>query len=62
MGAAREQNGDLGALYADGSFTSHEVSVELWRIAVFEASQLAGEHRVERIGDHRKCDVEVDLG
>ena len=53
MGAARKRNGDLGTRDADGPLALHEVAIELWRIAVLEAAELAREHGVERVGDHR---------
>jgi len=61
VGVARIGDGEALVLDGDGGFAAYEVAIEFGRVAVLEASQLAGEQGVEGVGDHGQGDIEVHL-
>ena len=52
MSASRIHDVDSASVHFDNSFAAYEVTIERGRIAMFETSQLSGEHGVERISNH----------
>lgn len=54
-----DRDGPVMDLYQASS--TYKVTVELGRIALLEATQLAGEHRIECIGNHGHCHIEMDF-
>jgi len=61
VSASREADRHLIASHGNGSLAANEVAEELRCVALLKPAQPAGEHRVERVLDHREHDVEVNF-
>ena len=58
---SRIRDADLPSLDGYFTFSLDEITIELWGIASFKASEVLSQPAVKGVGDHCHDDVEVDF-